>query len=82
MRCAAFACTRSRLPLHSIDRVHIGRRMEFDTDIIVRLFWAGTPVVNLPTPGDLSGGRRFALSDAARQPAHYSGCTFDYLQEC
>ena len=32
------------------DRVHIGRRMEFDTDIIVRLFWAGTPVVNLPTP--------------------------------
>ncbi len=32
------------------DRVHIGRRMEFDTDIIVRLFWAGMPVVNLPTP--------------------------------
>lgn len=32
------------------DRVQIGRRMDFDTDIIVRLFWAGTPVVNLPTP--------------------------------
>jgi glycosyltransferase involved in cell wall biosynthesis len=32
------------------DRVRIGRRMEFDTEIIVRLFWAGTPVVNLPTP--------------------------------
>ncbi len=24
--------------------------MEFDADIIVRLFWAGTSVVNLPTP--------------------------------
>jgi glycosyltransferase involved in cell wall biosynthesis len=32
------------------DRVRVGRRMEFDTDVIVRLFWAGTPVVNLPTP--------------------------------
>ncbi len=32
------------------DQVRIGHRMEFDTDIIVRLFWAGTPVVNLPTP--------------------------------
>ena len=32
------------------DRVRIGRRMEFDTEIIVRLFWAGTPVINLPTP--------------------------------
>jgi glycosyltransferase involved in cell wall biosynthesis len=32
------------------DSVRIGRRMEFDTEIIVRLFWAGVPVVNLPTP--------------------------------
>jgi hypothetical protein len=24
--------------------------MEFDADVIVRLFWAGTPVINLPTP--------------------------------
>lgn len=32
------------------DRVRIGRRMEFDAEIIVRLFWAGVPVVNLPTP--------------------------------
>ncbi|HXF47222.1 MAG TPA: glycosyltransferase family 2 protein, partial [Burkholderiaceae bacterium] len=28
----------------------IGARMQFDTDIIVRLVWAGVPVVNLPTP--------------------------------
>ncbi len=32
------------------DRVRLGRRMEFDTEILVRLFWAGTPVVNLATP--------------------------------
>lgn len=35
----------------ALDRRHpVGRRMEFDADVIVRLFWAGTPVVNLPTP--------------------------------
>ncbi len=32
------------------DRRPAGRRMDFDTDIIVRLFWAGTPVVNFATP--------------------------------
>ena len=26
------------------DRARIGRRMDFDTDIMVRLFWAGVPV--------------------------------------
>ncbi len=30
-------------------RVRIGRRMDFDTDIMVRLYWAGTPSVFLPT---------------------------------
>jgi len=28
---------------------HIGRRMDFDTEIAVRLVWAGAPVVNQPT---------------------------------
>jgi glycosyltransferase involved in cell wall biosynthesis len=28
----------------------VGRRMQFDTDIIVRLHWSGVPVVNLKTP--------------------------------
>jgi hypothetical protein len=32
-----------------IERRTLGRRMNFDTDIVVRLFWAGVPVVNLPT---------------------------------
>jgi glycosyltransferase involved in cell wall biosynthesis len=30
-------------------RVRIGRRMDFDTEIIVRLYWRGVPVVNRPT---------------------------------
>jgi predicted LPLAT superfamily acyltransferase len=30
-------------------RVHIGTRMDFDTDIMVRLYWAGTECLFLPT---------------------------------
>lgn len=30
-------------------RMHIGRRMEFDTEIMVRLYWAGTGSLFLPT---------------------------------
>ena len=33
-----------------LDRARIGRRMDFDTEVIVRLHWAGVPVRNLPTP--------------------------------
>jgi glycosyltransferase involved in cell wall biosynthesis len=32
------------------DASPVGRRMQFDTDIIVRLHWSGVPVVNLKTP--------------------------------
>ncbi len=32
-----------------IDAEPIGRRMDFDSDILVRLVWRGMPVVNLPT---------------------------------
>ena len=32
-----------------IDEVRIGSRMEFDTEILVRLFWRGVRVINLPT---------------------------------
>lgn len=32
------------------DKVRLGARMEFDAEVIVRLFWEGVPVVNLPTP--------------------------------
>ena len=42
--------------LRVIDRARIGRRMDFDTEIIVRLHWAGLRVHNLDTrvtyPGD------------------------------
>ena len=31
-----------------IDHAHVGLRMDFDTEILVRLDWAGVPVVNTP----------------------------------
>jgi len=42
-----------------LDRVRIGRRMDFDVEVAVRLAWQGLPVVNLPTrvhypPGGIS----------------------------
>jgi len=38
-----------RATLALLDRVAIGQRMDFDIDIIVRLYWSGLTVVNLPT---------------------------------
>jgi len=32
-----------------IDRVRVGRRMDFDSEILVRLHWRGVPMVNVPT---------------------------------
>lgn len=32
------------------DKVRLGARMEFDTEVVVRLFWEGVQVINLPTP--------------------------------
>lgn len=32
-----------------LDQVRLGQRMDFDTDILVRLHWRGTAVINLPT---------------------------------
>lgn len=37
----------SLMPL--LDDARIGRRMDFDSDVIVRLHWRGVPVVNQPT---------------------------------
>jgi hypothetical protein len=31
------------------DRERVGRRMDFDTDILVRMVWDGTPLVQVPT---------------------------------
>lgn len=35
--------------LHLMEGIHLGRRMDFDTDVLVRLHWAGVPVRNLAT---------------------------------
>ncbi|MBP6950779.1 MAG: glycosyltransferase family 2 protein [Alphaproteobacteria bacterium] len=34
--------------LSVLDRISIGCRMDFDTDLMVRLFWQGTPVIMIP----------------------------------
>lgn len=33
-----------------LDRVNVGRRMDFDPEILVRLHWLGVPIVQIPTP--------------------------------
>ncbi|WP_445989608.1 glycosyltransferase family 2 protein [Chromobacterium haemolyticum] len=63
-RCYPLAATEALLR-----RTRIPRRMDFDIEIIVRLHWAGAPVLNLPTrvtypPGGLS--HFDALRDNAR----------------
>jgi glycosyltransferase involved in cell wall biosynthesis len=37
----------SLLPL--LEEVRVGRRMDFDSDVLVRLHWRGVPVLNQPT---------------------------------
>lgn len=32
-----------------LQHARLGRRMEFDSEVLVRLHWAGVPIVNLPT---------------------------------
>ncbi len=44
-----FRCLPLRPLIETLDRVSCGKRMEFDAAILVRLYWAGVPVCNLPT---------------------------------
>jgi glycosyltransferase involved in cell wall biosynthesis len=41
-----------------LDRVRLGERMEFDTEVLVRLDWAGVPMVNLPVRVRYDTGQR------------------------
>jgi len=47
------------------DRAPFGRRMQFDTDAVVRLHWSGVPVLNEPTPVTypVDGVSHFAMLD-------------------
>lgn len=38
-----------QVTLAVMDKYRIGRRMDFDTDIMVRMYWEGVQVVNVPT---------------------------------
>jgi glycosyltransferase involved in cell wall biosynthesis len=44
-----YRCMPLDATLAVIDRVTCGTRMEFDPEIVVRLVWAGVPVINVPT---------------------------------
>jgi glycosyltransferase involved in cell wall biosynthesis len=33
-----------------VEHIRNGRRMDFDTEIMVRLYWRGVPVISIPTP--------------------------------
>ena len=46
--CAAIGSTRWPLARTLLEHEPVGRRMDFDTDIMVRLFWRGTPVLMTP----------------------------------
>ncbi|WP_342590445.1 hypothetical protein [methane-oxidizing endosymbiont of Gigantopelta aegis] len=41
-------------PLAAVERLlqsaRLGQRMDFDIEIVVRLYWQGVGVINLPTP--------------------------------
>ena len=57
-----FRCFPLRCTVPMVDSVRLGDRMEFDPEIVVRLAWAGVPVVSVPTrvryfPGGLSNFR-------------------------
>ena len=40
-------------PLHAVEQLisktHIGKRMDFDIDIVVRLYWQGVEFINIPS---------------------------------
>ncbi len=44
-----FRCVPLSPTLSLFDRVHWGDRMDFDTELVIRLVRAGVPVVNVPT---------------------------------
>ena len=46
-----------------LDNVHLGQRMDFDIEIVVRLYWQGLEVVNIPTTVDypLDGVSHFKM---------------------
>jgi predicted LPLAT superfamily acyltransferase len=74
-------------PLEAVERllasgVRIGERMEFDTEIAVRLFWSGSPVLSIPVrvvyPPDNTSNFRM-LKDNLRISAMHTRLVFTLL---
>jgi glycosyltransferase involved in cell wall biosynthesis len=45
-----FRCIPLAPAVELLDRTPLGDRMEFDPELVVRMVWAGQPIVNVPTP--------------------------------
>jgi glycosyltransferase involved in cell wall biosynthesis len=66
-----------------LDREHVGRRMDFDIEVIVRLHWAGVPIRTVPTKVTypLDGVSHFRLwRDNARISAMHTRLFFGMLR--
>ncbi|HSD16564.1 MAG TPA: glycosyltransferase family 2 protein [Thermomonas sp.] len=66
-----------------LDREHVGRRMDFDIEVIVRLHWAGVPIRTVPTrvTYPLDGVSHFRLwRDNARISAMHARLFFGMLR--
>jgi len=66
-----------------LDREHVGRRMDFDIEVIVRLHWAGVPIRTIPTrvTYPLDGVSHFRLwRDNARISAMHTRLFFGMLR--
>jgi glycosyltransferase involved in cell wall biosynthesis len=52
--------------VHILQNIRGARRFDFDTELAVRLFWAGVPPINLPTPV-----RYFKSAEGGTSHFHY-----------
>ncbi len=62
-------------PLEAVERllasgIRIGERMEFDTEIAVRLFWNGSPVLSIPVRVVYPARQHLQFPNDQRQFAH------------
>jgi hypothetical protein len=67
--CAVSGCTRCVRVLEVVDRDGVGRRMDFDVELLVKLVWRGPDAALDRHPGFVPDGRHLAFPHAVRQPA-------------
>ncbi len=81
-RCAVFGFIRSPRSSSLMAQEYIGRRMDFDVEIIVRLYWRGVPHALAAHRGDLSAGRGLPLSACSATTRAWSRCSCGSSAAC